>query len=62
MNISGNMGGKVIREVDIMRGDTKIVMENVKVDQLYRFAEVRVTSLQGTTMNVKQIKVTKNEG
>ena len=61
-NISGNMGGKVIKEVDIMRGDTKIVMENVKVDQLYRFAEVRVTSLQGTTMNVKQIKVTKNEG
>lgn len=61
-NISGNMGGKVIKEVDIMRGDTKIVMENVKVDQLYQFAEVRVTSLQGTTMNVKQIKVTKNEG
>ncbi|MDD3220914.1 MAG: hypothetical protein PHG07_00830 [Lachnospiraceae bacterium] len=61
-SLAGNTGGKMIQEVDIMKDDTHIVMENIKVDEVYHFAEVRVTSLQGTLMNVKQIKVTKNEG
>ncbi len=59
LKLSGNMGGKEIASVDFGISDTKVVLENVVVDKTYKFAEVRVNTVAGTSMTVHNITVTK---